>query len=114
MTVQTLLYQNRLNFAKLSAASGHGSAIATGYIEFEGFRRISDLQLNVQANNIEMHPLPDIVAIASGDVKMHWADNQPFSVTGSVDVAEALIAMEFGSPALSGAPGSGTDSCAWT
>ena len=109
VTVQTLLYQNRLNFAKLSGASGDGSAIATGYVEFEGFRRISDLQLNVHASNIEMHPLPDIVGIASGDVKLHWADHEPFTVTGAVEVSEALVAMEFGSPSLSGAPSSAAD-----
>lgn len=109
VTVQTLLYQNRLNFAKLSGASGEGNAIATGYVEFDGFRRISDLQLNVHANGIEMHPLPDIVGIASGDVKLHWADHEPFTVTGAVEVSEALVAMEFGSPSLSGAPSSAAD-----
>ena len=110
VTVQTLLDKNRMNFAKISGASGDGSAIATGYMEFDGFRRISDLQLNVHATGIEMQPVADIVGVASGDVKLHWADHQPLSVTGQANVSEALVAIEFGNPSLSNVPNPAAES----
>jgi autotransporter translocation and assembly factor TamB len=76
----------------------------------EGMRRISDLTLNIHAAGAEFSPVPDVVAIATGDVKLQWSGGLALSISGNVTLTEALLAVEFGGPALSTAPSQGDDS----
>jgi autotransporter translocation and assembly factor TamB len=110
VNAQFLLDRNTLDFGKISGHSGDGEVIATGRLVLEGMRRISDLTLNIHAAGAEFSPVPDVVAIATGDVKLQWSGGLALSISGNVTLTEALLAVEFGGPALSTAPSQGDDS----
>jgi autotransporter translocation and assembly factor TamB len=110
VNAQLLLDRNTIAFGKISGRSGDGEVTATGKIVLEGMRRVSDLTLDIHATGAEFSPLPDVVAIATGDVKLHWTGGRELSITGNVTLGEALLAVEFGGPALSTGPSKGDDS----
>jgi autotransporter translocation and assembly factor TamB len=110
VNAQFLLDRNTIALAKISGRSGDGDVIATGRLVLEGMRRVSDLTLDIHAAGAELSPVPDVVAIATGDVKLHWTETGALSITGNVTLGEALLAVEFGGPALSAAPSQGDDS----
>jgi len=110
VNAQILLDRNTIAFGKVSGHSGDGEAIATGRLVLEGLRRVSDLTLNIHAAGVELSPVPDVVGIATGNVKLQWAEGRELSITGSVTLGEALLALEFGGPSLSAAPSQGDDS----
>ena len=110
VNAQFLLDRNTIAFGKISGHSGGGEVIATGKLVLEGMRRVSDLTLDIHATGAEFSPVPDVVAIATGDVKLQWAGGKWFSIAGNVTLSEALLAVEFGGPALSVAPSQGDNS----
>ena len=98
---------DRIVLEKLSAASGGGLATASGFVDLGPQWQVDSLRYRIRPDGAAISPLPEVYAVVGGDVSIFWAPGLPFSIDGTVDVEEALLAFGFGQSSAGGGGGSG-------
>jgi autotransporter translocation and assembly factor TamB len=107
VNAELVFQRNRIVFEKLSGRSSKGAVVATGFIDLGKSWQVDTLHFGVDFTGATFNPQPEIYAIAGGRIALDLARNRPFALSGTVDVAEALLAIGFGQ-SVGGAAGPDT------
>jgi autotransporter translocation and assembly factor TamB len=96
--------KNRVLIEKLSGRSDHGTAIVTGFVDLGRNWQVDSLRFHGDLTGTTINPQPEIYAVIGGSLDLDWAMGRPYSLNGTVDVEEALLAFGFGQSAGTGSP----------
>jgi autotransporter translocation and assembly factor TamB len=93
---------SRINIEKLSGRSDHGNALVTGFVDVGQNWQVDSLRFHGDFSGTTINPMPEIYGTIGGSLDLEWLLGRPFSLSGTVNVEEALIAFGFGQSAGSG------------
>jgi autotransporter translocation and assembly factor TamB len=99
--------RNRINIEKLTGRSNHGNALVTGFVDIGQRWNVDSLRFHSDFSGTTINPQPEIYGVIGGSLDLGWAMGRPLSLSGTVDVEEALVALGFGGNAATGAPDTG-------
>ncbi len=102
---------DRIELRKLTGGAGRGIVTVAGFVDLGKAWMAESLRYRILPDGAVMSPMPEVYAVVGGDVTISWAENEPFSIAGDIDVEEALLAFGFGQSSATGPPaGNGDDS----
>ncbi len=87
---------NRITLDKLSGGAGKGIVTAAGFVDLGRNWLVDTLHYRIRPDGAAIIPLPEVYAVVGGDICLDWAPGRPFSIAGTIDVEEALLAFNFG------------------
>jgi autotransporter translocation and assembly factor TamB len=94
--------RSRIKIEKLSGRSEHGNALVTGFVDIGRQWQVDSLRFHGDFSGTTINPMPEIYGVIGGSIDLDWIMGRPFSLSGTVDVEEALVAFGFGQSAGSG------------
>ncbi len=94
--------RGRISIEKLSGRSQHGSALVRGFVDIGRQWQVDSLRFHGDFSGTTINPMPEIYGVIGGSIDLDWTLGRPFSLSGTVDVEEALVAFGFGQSAGSG------------
>jgi len=100
--------RNRVSIEKLTGRSDQGNALVTGFVDLGQRWRLDSLRFHGDFSGTTINPMPEIYGVIGGSMDVDWAPGRPFSLSGTVDVEEALVAFGFGQSAGTGTGGPDT------
>jgi autotransporter translocation and assembly factor TamB len=100
--------RNRISVEKLTGRSDHGNVLVTGFVDIGERWQLDSLRFHGDFSGTTINPQPEIYGVIGGSLEVDWALGRPFSLSGTVDVEEALVAFGFGQSAGTGAGGPDT------
>jgi len=109
VNAEIVLVRNELRFEKFSGRSAKGQIIGNGFVNLGRNWQVDTLHFGIGFSGMTINPQPEIFAVAGGSLSMDMAMGRPFSLAGTVDVSEALLAIGFGQSAGSPTASGGTD-----
>ena len=101
----------RISIEKLSGRSDHGSSLVTGFVDIGRQWQVDSLRFHGDFSGTTINPMPEIYGTIGGSLDLSWTFGQPFSLSGTVNVEEALITLGFGQSA---GPGTGAPDTLFT
>jgi autotransporter translocation and assembly factor TamB len=99
--------RNRINVEKLTGRSNQGSVLVTGFVDMGRRWIVDSLRFHADFNGTTINPQPEIYGVIGGSLNLDWAVGRPLSLSGTVDVEEAILALDFGRSVGSGSPDTG-------
>jgi autotransporter translocation and assembly factor TamB len=99
--------RNRINIEKLTGRSNQGNVLVTGFVDIGQRWSVDSLRLHADFNGTTINPQPEIYGVIGGSLNLDWATGRPLSFSGTVDVEEAIVALDFGRSVANGAPDTG-------
>jgi autotransporter translocation and assembly factor TamB len=99
--------RNRINIEKLTGRSNQGNALVTGFVDIGQRWHVDSLRFHADFTGTTINPQPEIYGVIGGSLDLDWRSGKPFSLSGTVDVAEAIVALDFGRSVGNGAPNTG-------
>ncbi|HTW90729.1 MAG TPA: translocation/assembly module TamB domain-containing protein [bacterium] len=93
---------NRINVEKLSGRSDHGTVIVTGFVDIGRQWQADSLRFHGDFNGTTINPMPELYGVIGGSLDVDWTLGRPYSLSGTVNVQEALISFGFGQSAVTG------------
>ena len=97
--------RSRINVEKLTGRSDRGNVLVTGFVDIGEKWQPDSLRFHGDFSGTTINPMPEIYGTIGGSIDLDWVMGQPYSLTGTVDVEEALVAFSFGQSAgVSGGP----------
>ena len=109
VTAEMTLHRDVIAFEKLSGTAGTGLVIADGFVDLSTDWLVDTLFFRIRSDDATISPMPEVYAVIGGELMLAWAPGRPFSINGTVDVKEALLAFNLGQQAT-GAGDPGPDS----
>jgi autotransporter translocation and assembly factor TamB len=94
--------RSRINIEKLSGRSDHGDVLVTGFVDIGRQWLVDSLRFHGDFSGTTINPMPEIYGVIGGSLDLDWTLGRPFSLSGTVNVEEALVAFGFGQSAGSG------------
>jgi autotransporter translocation and assembly factor TamB len=91
--------RSRINIEKLTGRSDHGNALVTGFVDIGERWQVDSLRFHGDFSGTTINPQPEIYGIIGGSLDLDWAMGRPYSLSGTVDIEEALVALAFGQSA---------------
>jgi len=91
--------RNRINIEKLSGRSDHGNTLVTGFVDIGPQWLLDSLRFHGDFSGTTINPQPEIYGIIGGSLDFDWAMGRPYSISGTVDIEEALVAFALGQSA---------------
>lgn len=86
----------RLVLDKISGESSRGIVTGTGFLGFGPKFRVDTLAVRLRFDGVSMNPMADVFALGGGDVMLMLGSEPRLTVTGTVDVDEALLTYDLG------------------
>ena len=102
LNAELVFDRSRINIEKLSGRSEHGNALVTGFVDIGRQWQVDSLRFHGDFSGTTINPMPEIYGVIGGSLDLDWALGRPFSLSGTVHVEEALVALGFGQSAGSG------------
>jgi len=99
VNAELVLDRNRVNVEKLTGRSDHGNALVTGFVDIGAGWQVDSLRFHGDFSGTTINPQPELYAIVGANLDLDWAMGRPFSLSGTVDIEEALVAFGFGQSA---------------
>jgi autotransporter translocation and assembly factor TamB len=96
VNAELVFNKNRVNIEKLSGRSGQGTTIVSGFVDLGKMWQVDSLRFGGQFTGTTINPQPELYAVLDGNLELSWAMGKPFSLAGTADVQEALVAYGFG------------------
>ena len=90
---------NRVNIEKLTGRSDHGNALVTGFVDIGERWQVDSLRFHGDFSGTTINPQPEIYGTIGGSLDLDWAVGRPYSLSGTADIEEALLAFAFGQSA---------------
>jgi len=94
--------RSRINIEKLTGRSNQGNALVTGFVDIGQQWQVDSLRFHGDFSGTTVNPMPEIYGVMGGSLDVDWAMGRPFSLSGTVDIEEALVAFGFGQSAGNG------------
>jgi autotransporter translocation and assembly factor TamB len=94
--------RSRINIEKLTGRSDHGNVLVTGFVDIGQKWQVDSLRFHGDFSGTTINPQPEIYGVIGGSLDVDWTPGRPFSLSGTVDVEEALVAFGFGQTAGTG------------
>jgi autotransporter translocation and assembly factor TamB len=91
--------RSRINIEKLTGRSDHGNVLVTGFVDIGERWQVDSLRFHGDFSGTTINPQPEIYGIIGGSLDLDWAMGRPYSLSGTVDIEEALVAFAFGQSA---------------
>jgi autotransporter translocation and assembly factor TamB len=95
---------NRINIEKLTGRSNHGNALVTGFVDIGQHWLVDSLRFHGDFSGTTINPVPEVYGVLGGSLNLDWTAGRPLSLSGTVDVEEALVALDFGRSVGTGGP----------
>ena len=99
--------RNRINIEKLTGRSNQGNTLVTGFVDIGQRWHIDSLRFHADFTGTTINPQPEIYGVIGGSLDLDWRSGKPYSLSGTVDVEEAILALDFGRSVGNGAPNTG-------
>jgi autotransporter translocation and assembly factor TamB len=99
--------RNRINIEKLTGRSNQGNALVTGFVDIGQRWHVDSLRFHADFTGTTINPQPEIFGVIGGSLDLDWRSGKPYSLSGTVDVEEAIVALDFGRSVGNGAPDTG-------
>ncbi len=99
--------RNRINIEKLTGRSNQGNALVTGFVDIGQRWQVDSLRFHADFTGTTINPQPEIYGVIGGSLNLDWAMGKPLSLSGTVDVEEAIVALDFGRSVGNGVPDTG-------
>jgi autotransporter translocation and assembly factor TamB len=97
--------RSRINIEKLTGRSDRGNVLVTGFVDIGERWQVDSLRFHGDFSGVTINPQPEIYGIVGGSLDLNWAMGRPYSLSGTADVEEALVAFAFGQSAgVTGGP----------
>jgi autotransporter translocation and assembly factor TamB len=91
--------RSRVNIEKLTGRSDHGNTLVTGFVDIGEKWEVDSLRFHGDFSGTTINPQPEIYGIIGGSLDLDWAMGRPYSITGTVDIEEALVVFALGQSA---------------
>jgi autotransporter translocation and assembly factor TamB len=108
VNVELVFDRSRINIEKLTGKSDHGNALVTGFVDIGRNWQPDSLRFHGDFSGTTINPMPEIYGTIGGSLDLNWVMGRPFSLSGTVNVEEALIAFGFGQSTGTGTGASDT------
>jgi len=95
---------NRVHIEKLTGRSNNGNALVTGFVDLGQRWYVDSLRFHGDFSGTTINPRPEIYGVIGGSLDVDWRSGRPYSLSGTVDIEEALVAWDFGRSFGNGAP----------
>jgi autotransporter translocation and assembly factor TamB len=96
--------RNRVHIEKLTGRSNNGNVLVTGFVDIGQRWRVDSLRFHGDFSGTTINPRPEIYGVIGGSMDVDWRSGRPYSLSGTVDIEEALVAWDFGRSFGNGAP----------
>ena len=105
VNAELVLDHSRISVEKLTGRSDHGNVLVTGFVDIGQGWQVDSLRFHGNFSGTTINPQPEIYGTIGGSLDLDWAVGRPYSLSGTVDVEEALLAFALGQSAgVSGGP----------
>lgn len=91
--------RSRISIEKLTGRSDHGNTLVAGFVDIGEKWQVDSLRFHGDFSGTTINPQPEIYGIIGGSLDLDWAMGRPYSISGTVDVEEALVAFALGQSA---------------
>ncbi|MCX6842284.1 MAG: translocation/assembly module TamB domain-containing protein [candidate division WOR-3 bacterium] len=99
MNAELVFDRSRISIEKLTGRSDHGNTLVTGFVDIGEKWQVDSLRFHGDFSGTTINPQPEIYGIIGGSLDLDWAMGRPYSISGTVDIEEALVAFAFGQSA---------------
>ncbi|GEM_PF-854804 len=91
--------RSRISIEKLTGRSDHGNTFVTGFVDIGEKWQVDSLRFHGDFSGTTINPQPEIYGIIGGSLDLEWAMGRPYSISGTVDIEEALVVFALGQSA---------------
>ena len=104
VSAELVFDSSRVHIAKLTGRSNNGNALVTGFVDIGRRWFVDSLRFHGDFSGTTINPRPEIYGVIGGSLDLDWRNGSPYSLVGTIDIEEALVAWDFGRSFGNGAP----------